>query len=218
MQPLLYNRNIRLMVTGLLLLPIIILCVLYLDIPLALFVKNHLYANPAWSRTTANLPDLLLMVVLLSMFGSCCLYLVRSRKGIYDQLTSLAKHVLWVAPASFLVKTGLKLAFGRGNTRYWLLDPGLNGFHWFQMKDHCDGFPSGHMLVIVALLAALWRFYPKTRPLGILVSILLGVALIATNYHFLSDVIAGAYFGIAVEFVVYRQLFGQPWQPPVQNP
>lgn len=197
----------KLLVTGALSAPFVILCVLYLDIPLALFVRDYLYANPHWSRTTADLPDLLLLVVFLSMAGSCCLYLLRSRKGIFDQETLLAKEVLWLAPASYLVKMLLKVVFGRSNTRYWLQDPGLYGFHWFRMKEQCEGFPSGHMLVIVALLAALWRFYPKTRPLGMVLATLLGVALIATNYHFLSDVIAGAYLAIVLEFIVFRLLF-----------
>lgn len=195
------------LVTGALLAPFIILCVLYLDIPLALFVRDRLYANPKWAATTANLPDLLLMVVLLSMFGSCFLYFFRSRKGIFDQETLLAREIMWLAPAAYLAKTVLKAGFGRSNTRYWLQDPSLNGFHWFQMKEHCEGFPSGHMLVIVALLAALWRFYPKTRPFGAITATLLGVALIATNYHFLSDVIAGAYLAIVLEFIVFRMLF-----------
>lgn len=197
----------RLMVSGALLVPLVVFCVLYLDIPLALFVRDCLYANRKWAATTANLPDLLLMVVLLSTFGSCCLYLFRSRKGIFDQETLLAKEVLWLAPASYLVKALLKLVFGRSNTRYWLENPGLYGFHWFQMKTGCDGFPSGHMLVIMALLAALWRFYPKTRPLGMVLATLLGAALIATNYHFLSDVIAGAYLAIVLEIIVFRLLF-----------
>lgn len=202
----------KLLVTGALSAPFVILCVLYLDIPLALFVRDYLYANPKWAATTANLPDLLLMVVLLSMFGSCCLYLFRSRKGIFDRETLLAREIMWLAPAAYLVKTVLKAGFGRTNTRYWLQDPGLYGFHWFQMKEHCEGFPSGHMLVIVALLAAVWRFYSKTRPLGMVMAALLGAALIATNYHFLGDVIAGAYLAIFVEVVVFRLLFPQQRQ------
>lgn len=202
------NRTYRrLIVSGAVLTPLVILCILYLDIPIALFIRDHLYANTRWAATTADLPDLLLMVVLLSTFGACVLYLFRSRKGIFDEETWFAKELLWLAPASYLAKALLKLAFGRSNTRYWLQDPGIYGFHWFRIKRGCDGFPSGHMMVIVALLAALWRFYPKTRPFCIVTATLLGAALIATNYHFLSDVIAGAYLAIVLEVVLYRLLF-----------
>lgn len=196
--------------SGLLLAPLIFLFVRYLDIPVALFVKNHLYTSPQWSKLTTNLPDLLLLVVFLSMFVSLSVYLVRSKKGIYDATTMLAKLIVWAAPASYLAKMLLKLVFGRVNTRFWLEQPDLYGFHWFQMREHCEGFPSGHMLVIVTLLAAFWRFYPKSRPLCFITATLLGAALVATNYHFVSDVIAGAYLGLLVEAVAFRLLFREP--------
>jgi len=196
--------------SGLLLTPFIFLCVRYLDIPVALFVKNHLYASPQWANITSDLPDLLLMVVLLSMLASLSVYLRRSRKGIYDATTVFARLVLWAAPASYLTKMVLKIFFGRVNTRYWLEQPNLYGFHWFQLHEHCRGFPSGHMLVIVTLLAALWRFYPKSRPLCLVTATGLGAALVATNYHFVSDVIAGTYLGLLVEAVAFRLLFREP--------
>ncbi|MBJ6750707.1 phosphatase PAP2 family protein [Geomonas anaerohicana] len=197
----------RLAVIGALLLPFTAVCVLYLDIPVATFVREYLYANRHWLRATSDLPDLLLGVVIAATAVSCFFYLFRSEKGILDRATLLAKETVWLAPASYLVKALLKIAFGRCNTRYWLMEPGAYGFNWFQMKEHCDGFPSGHMLVIVALLAALWRFYPESRPYGILLSVLLGIALIATNYHFLSDVVVGGYLAVVLEVMVARLLF-----------
>ena len=65
----------------LLLTPLVVLCVLYLDVPLAYFVKNHLYGNLHWSRLTSDLPDLLLFVVLLTTSVSLVLYQVRTHRG-----------------------------------------------------------------------------------------------------------------------------------------
>jgi membrane-associated phospholipid phosphatase len=69
------------------------------------------------------------------------------------------------------------------------------------------------MLVIGALLAAAWRFYPGTRALCLATATLLGIALVATNYHFVSDVIAGAYLGLLVEAVAFTFLIRDPLQP-----
>ncbi|MBU5613036.1 phosphatase PAP2 family protein [Geomonas azotofigens] len=201
------KTTFRLALSGALLAPFTVICVWYLDIPVAVFVRDYLYTNRHWFRATSELPDLLLTVVVISTAASCCFYLLRSGKGILDRATLLAKEVLWLAPASYLAKALLKIAFGRPDTRYWLTKPGDYGFHWFQFKEHCDGFPSGHMLVIVALLAAVWRFYPESRPIGILIAVLLGVALIATNYHFLSDVVVGGYLAILLEVMISRLLF-----------
>ncbi|WP_224983043.1 phosphatase PAP2 family protein [Geomonas agri] len=209
----------RLAVMGALLLPFTAVCLFYLDIPVAVFVRDHLYSNRHWIRATSDLPDLLLTVVLVSTAASCCFYVLRSGRGILDRATLLAKEILWLAPTSYVAKTVLKIAFGRSNTRYWLTNPGDYGFHWFQMKEHCDGFPSGHMMVIVALLAAGWRFYPEARPFGILLSVLLGVALIATNYHFLSDVVVGGYLAILLDVMIARLLFCRRHTSPDQaNP
>jgi membrane-associated phospholipid phosphatase len=202
--------NLRWLIGALLLAPLMLLCIRYLDIPVALFVKSHLYKNSHWSRLTTNLPDLLLVLVLVITLSALSLYLVRSRKGIYDRLTCFAKEVAWTAPLSYLAKSSLKFVFGRVNTRCWLKEPGLYGFHWFQRRVGCEGFPSGHMIVVVALLAAGWRCYPKSRPVCLTVAVLLGVALVATNYHFVSDVIAGAYVGALVEAVVFALLAPAP--------
>lgn len=210
--------NLRKMIgVGLLLTPIIVVCVYFVDLPVALFVKSRLYANAGWSEMTSDLPDLLSIVVLFSMLVSLLVYLVRTRKGLYDDTTAFFKLVLWISPSSYLVKTLLKIAFGRVNTRHWVLEPDMYGFHWFQMLKGCEGFPSGHMLVIGALLAAAWRFYPRTRALCLATATLLGIALVATNYHFVSDVIAGAYLGMLVEAVAFTLLIRDPLQPAAGN-
>ena len=196
----------------LLTIPLLVLCVLYLDVPLAQLVVNQFFANAHWSRLTSDLPDLLLQVVLCSTLAALILYRARSRRGIYDSVTLLAKLVSWAAPVSYLVKSLAKFVFGRVNTRVWLEQPDLYGFHWFQRRQGCEGFPSGHMVVIVTLLAVLWRLYPKQRPWCLLLGLLLGAALVATDYHFLSDVLAGAYLGALVEAVIFRLLVRGPHQ------
>jgi membrane-associated phospholipid phosphatase len=148
----------------LLMLLILVLCVRFLDIPVALFVKENLYANAHWSRLTSDLPDLLLLVVFLTSVGSLGIYLVRSNKGIYDTETRFAKVLTWAAPASYLAKVVLKWVFGRVNTRYWLENRQSYEFHWFNSGDGFESFPSGHMLVAATLLAVCWRFYPRFRP------------------------------------------------------
>lgn len=187
-----------------------LVCIAWVDLPVALFVKNHLYANAQWSRWTSDLPDLLLVVVLLTTCCACTTYLVRSKKGIFDPLTGCTRLLTWAAPVSFIVKHFLKFVFGRYNTRRWVYHPDLYGFYWFERRAGCDGFPSGHMVVVVTLLAALWRFYPRSRPLCLVTGTVLALVLVATNYHFVSDVVIGAYLGILVEALVYRLLLHEP--------
>jgi membrane-associated phospholipid phosphatase len=199
--------------SALLLIPLIVLCVRYLDAPLAYLIRDRFFSNRHWSHLTSNLPDLLLLVVLVTSSSALVLYRIRVRQGIDDAVTRLARLVSWAAPASYLMKGVLKFVFGRVNTRIWLQQPDLYGFYWFQRRPGCEGFPSGHMVVIVTLLACLWRFYPKYRPWCLFLAATLGVALVATDYHFLSDVLAGAYLGAAIEAVVFWLLVRDPLQP-----
>jgi len=108
------------------------------------------------------------------------------------------------APASFAAKSLLKSGFGRINTREWLMAPQEYGFQWFGADGRHSGFPSGHMVVVTALTAVVWRFHPRCRPACLALLLSLALALIATDYHFLSDVIAGAYAGLVVEAVTWR--------------
>lgn len=192
---------------------LVFLCDRYLDAPLAYWVRDHLYVRAEWSDLTSDLPDLLMQVVILATSVSFVVYRLRIARGIHDAVTRLAQLIVWAAPLAYLVKSFLKFVFGRVNTRFWLQEPGMYGFHWFQRRLGCEGFPSGHMVVVVALLAALWRFYPRWRLGCLLVALLLGVALIATDYHFLSDVLAGAFLGVAVETVVFLVLTRVSRQP-----
>jgi membrane-associated phospholipid phosphatase len=51
------------------------------------------------------------------------------------------------------------------------------------------------MTFFAAFSAAVWVFYPRYRTISIGLMLVLALALVITDYHFLSDVIAGAYLG-----------------------
>jgi membrane-associated phospholipid phosphatase len=190
----------------LLLTVVLTFCNLFVDRELALFVGRVFYRNPVWSRYTADIPDLLFLLVCLVAVSALFCYLYRARKGIFDIGTKFFLTVAFAIPASFLVKSVLKFVFGRVNTRVWLDHHNLYGFHFFQGGGDYGGFPSGHMAVFATLAAALRRRYPRYSSLYLFVLLVLAAALITTNYHFLSDVVAGTYLGVLVEAVSYKIL------------
>lgn len=183
-------------------------CVLYLDLPVASLVKSTILVHPRLAGTARRMPDFLLHLVLLVTVSAWCLRAVRVRKGIQDRVNTFLLLLCVNGPAAFLMKAVLKPLFGRLNNRLWLKNPDLYGFYWFDTRRGYDAFPSGHMLVLVALAAVLWRFYPATRVLLLVVTFLTAVAVIVTGYHFVSDILAGAYCGIVVEALVYQVLVG----------
>jgi len=175
------------------------LCIGHLDTTISLAVRRYLFVSKAWSRHTSSIPDALLILVVFITVGAYVRYRHKISRNEIDIAAFTYKMLAITAPASFIAKSITKYAFGRVTTREWLLAPNEYGFHWFSGEDRYTGFPSGHMAVFAALIAVLWRLHPRYRPAYLAFLLLLALALIATNYHFLSDVIAGTYLGLLVE-------------------
>lgn len=184
---------------------LIVLCMQLLDLLLAAWIAEHLRSY-APSVKSPNIPDLLLIFVVILTSLSWVVYFYLTRRNIHDRRTLFCRVTGTVLPLSFGMKTVLKWFFGRTETRIWLSDPNLYGFHWFKGAEGFQGFPSGHMLVLTPLFLALWHFYPRYRLYYGVVWFGLGTALITTEYHFLGDVLAGAYIGAVVYLAVSRRV------------
>ncbi len=172
---------------------------LYLDHPLARFIRKLALRKTALA---ADLPDLLFLSVLVATLLLWGGYLYRHNRGIDDARTEFFRLAAWTVPLAFVLKSVLKQLFGRMNTRVWLFHQPEHDFRWLRGGDGYTGFPSGHMAVFAAFMASAWLYYPRFRPVCLALMVVLGVALIATNYHFLGDVLAGAWLGVMVTVCV----------------
>ncbi|MGE5285591.1 MAG: phosphatase PAP2 family protein [Actinomycetota bacterium] len=173
----------------------------FLDARIALGFDRLLRSMPLLSRGASRIPDLLLPVVLVLSGAMWAMYLRRVRRGSRDEKARFFLLSGTAMPAAFIAKAILKTLFGRMNTRVWLARGGEGGdlsFHWFHGGGDYGSFPSGHMAVFTALAAACWLLFPRYRVASLAAITGLGLALLATDYHYLSDVIAGGYLGLAV--------------------
>lgn len=178
----------------------------FLDLKLAALVLGVIGPMILLSHQVSNVPSLLLEIVCAVTVLSWAGYVFFERK-----ITSLKKPGLFelvgcTAPLSFFLKDVLKYLFGRTNPRLWLVNPESYGLHWFQGGGDYTAFPSGHMAVFTVLVLAVCRFHPRLGHACMGFLVLLAAALIATEYHFLSDVIAGVYLGLMVDILTYRTL------------
>jgi membrane-associated phospholipid phosphatase len=185
---------------------LIIFSYLFLDARFSLFVRTTFKLNAHLHIFFANIPDVLLPVVCAITVLAWTAYFTLSHKGIYSNHTRFVLLVANSIPLTFILELILKHVVGRINTRYWLLHPTAREFHWFQGYGNYAGFPSGHMAVFTALVIALWTYYPRYRFAYFIFLSVLALALLATNYHFLSDIIAGAYLGMVVHAGTLRGL------------
>jgi membrane-associated phospholipid phosphatase len=129
-----------------------------------------------------------------------------ARKWPKSRILNFLELIGLSVPFTYVLKDLLKDLFGRTNTRIWLLHPDLLGFHWFQGGGDFASFPSGHMAVFTALMLGIGRCFPRLRPVCAGSLLVLAVALIATQYHFFSDLVAGAYLGVIVDLITWRGL------------
>lgn len=185
----------------------------YVDDGLALLIGRTFAGNFTWARYTDAIPDFLFPLVCIMTGVAFVVYRRRAKHGIFTPATNFFHLVSFAIPAAFITKNVMKFVFGSVNPRVWLHRPRLSGFHWFGGGDIYKAFPSGHMAVFTAITISAWRFFPRCRPYCPIFLALLGGALVVTNYHFLSDVIAGAYIGVCVEAVSHRLVHVQRGVP-----
>ena len=165
--------------------------------PIARSVARVIFHNAALSRATGAIPDLLLALVMVTALGSWTLALYLEHQEPASITARFFRLLGSSVVVAYALKAGLQYMFGRPSPRRWLAHPELYGFHWWSGADALDAFPSGHMSVFTAALLAVWRFYPGSRAWCVGLPCVLAAALIGTDYHFLSDIIAGAYCGMA---------------------
>lgn len=178
--------------------PLTLLSYLLLDQRVAILIHDFILPHDMLRKAISNIPDFLLLIVLVITVLAWSRYFFLSAQGIRNRQTRFAQLCGVSVPLAYAVKALLQSAFGRVNTRVWLDHPELAGFHWFAAVPTGYGFPSGHMTVFTALAVVLSYSYPRYRSVYLTLLVLLGVALIVTNYHFLSDVTCGAYLGLLV--------------------
>lgn len=117
---------------------------------------------------------------------------------------SIALACCFSVLAAIPINGYLKRAFGRtwpeswiGHNPSWIRD-GVYGFFPFHEGEGWRAFPSGHTMVISALASVLYVALPKLRLACVALVALVVVGLIGGNYHFVSDTIAGLYFGAGI--------------------
>jgi membrane-associated phospholipid phosphatase len=102
-----------------------------------------------------------------------------------------------------LAVTVLKYGFGRLWPETWIehnpswINGGQYGFRPFHGGEGYESFPSGHTARIAAPCAVLWQRLPRWRPVWVLLPVVMSAALVAADFHFVGDCIAGAYLAVA---------------------
>ena len=177
----------------------------WFDRPIALFVHEH-FRNPHREVVDelSHFPNpLLLLALILSLILGLRLILGRpfSRHQANTFVCSLS------VIATEITKNVLKFVFSRTWPETWVNDnpsfirDGVYGFHFMHGGVAYQSFPSGHIAAVCTVISVLWIRYPQYRLFYLIAGLLPGSGLVGANYHFLSDVIAGAFVGLSIGWI-----------------
>lgn len=172
----------------------------WLDRPVAMFVHDQVASWKLFAMLT-EIPTLATPIIFSA-------FVILGLWGLSGRALSRLPTVLILDAAclavAIAVKDQLKFAFGRTWPETWVrnnpsfIQDGVYGFFPFHGGPGFASFPSGHTTVTCAILSVFWICYPRYRVLYALLMLMVAGGLVGANFHFLSDVIAGAFLGISV--------------------
>jgi len=183
------------------------ICICWLDIPVArafLVNANHVSGLGAVFGSA--------VLVAAEMVLIAGLALTRIVRGSLPEFAKALFIACSTSLSAFVVNDHvLKLIFGRQNPSVLLQGDPNQVFNLFQGNQQ-SSFPSGHMVMATAFAIAMVRLQPRTLPILAVLLCVGAIALVVGDWHFIGDVIAGAFVGGTAGFVA-----GELWMEHVQR-
>lgn len=175
---------------------LIILCFWYVDIPVLHYFKaNQQLNSPAEFISLIGTYYDIVIGLILAGWVWCHRHTAAKKKQ------ALFFAICWAVSNG--AGTVLKFIFGRYRPKM-LLSKNLYGFHGFSGSHGLDSFPSGHTLDAVAIAAALWVLWPRSRPYFVFWVIAMGLSRIIVRAHYVSDVLAAVLLGIVCVYFIKK--------------
>jgi membrane-associated phospholipid phosphatase len=175
----------------------VMVCMAYIDRPLAEFFNAHVRETSLWvwlSRALQPL-DVAVVAALFFLLGCGVWVLSGRRLGPWTQEPLLCSwSAMWAVAAVIIFKQ----IFGRGEADPTYIQYHVYGFRFFHSGPHWEAFPSGTAAISTAIISPLWITTPSSRFIGPLVVALLSTVVVVMNFHWLSDVIAGVCLGASI--------------------
>jgi membrane-associated phospholipid phosphatase len=178
----------------------VVISYFFIDRPIAFFVHDHAIARIEGFRWLTEPPPV------VQGWSPLVLVLLASRRAFGPWHTW--QLTLFVACVSLIVADQFRESLGDICGRYWpetwhndnpsLIGTGAYGFHPFEVGDDAGSFPSGHAARIVGFASVFWIAMPRGRWLYVAIAAPMIIALVAMNYHFVGDVVAGSVIGALV--------------------
>jgi membrane-associated phospholipid phosphatase len=161
----------------------------------------HTLNRPAPLEWLTHIVDPFVPAASIALLGVAIAAVFGWRPGPFGRAVIALSVTVLIAT---VLKEELKFLFGRtwpetwvGNNPSWISD-GVYHFEPLHGGRGWAAMPSGHMALITAPCTVLWNLAPRIwRWLWAALILAVAVGLVASNYHFVADMIAGTFLGWA---------------------
>jgi membrane-associated phospholipid phosphatase len=169
----------------------------WFDRPIAFFMHREL-GQPFFLTQLPRISEWL-------VGAASVVFVLLGLRGLTGRPLSRLEAVILLCGLSIIVsaalKNELKFVFGRTWPETWinnnpsLIRDGVYGFNFFRPGRAYEAFPSGHTAAVCSAMSVLWLCYRRWRVLCVVVVGLVVIGLIGSDFHFLGDIVAGAFVG-----------------------
>jgi len=181
----------------------VVVCIAYVDRPVAQFFDAHLRRTTAWvwlDRALAPLDFFVLLALLFLL--SCGAWVISGRLLPSWTRTPLlcSGAAMWAVAADIIFKH----IFGRAGPDSMFFQNHPYGFRLLHGGPHWQSFPSGTAAISAAIASVIWIMMPRWRAFGVSAVALLCIAVVITNFHWVGDAIAGTFLGASIGWMTVR--------------
>ncbi|MBB45941.1 MAG: hypothetical protein CMM43_07510 [Rhodospirillaceae bacterium] len=182
------------------------------DRDVIIFIKNNSqYFYTDIFRKITNAGDATFWLLLAAAGITFCAY-IRSTQYLiayHRQLKVYLLQLAFVTSAwllSGVIHHIIKVVLGRYRPRY-LFSENWYGVNPLNFNIAHNSFPSGHTQTIFAIAIGLTLLYPRLGIFLVPLAVLVGISRVVLIAHYPSDVLFGAYLGMATAILVKRHYF-----------
>jgi membrane-associated phospholipid phosphatase len=199
--------NLRLVIAGILVGSMAIVSVVLFDGPLAEYFKpqfgSGLHVFAAQLTDVAKAGPYFAISIAIAVLGFVAGKIQKSRSQAWTEVRRWGFQALMAFLFSGVLVQLLKHLIGRKRP-YAVESLSPHEFHLFTANYEFHSMPSGHSQVMFTAATILWLIWPKGGIVWFVTAGLIALTRVITLNHWMSDVLVGAYVGIAVTMITHR--------------
>ncbi len=133
-------------------------------------------------------------------------YSIEKIRNLFDFISLICKHYFSSLIIAGILCNLVKYIMGVSRPKYYFLE-GYERLNFFNIEHKVNSFPSGHTQAAFTLAVLLIIYCNKYVFYILIIAVLMGLSRIFMSMHFPSDLIAGAYLGSVVPYLIYKYYF-----------